>query len=89
MKYYIKSEGQELEDAVEFTHFHDEILEVAEEAAEEYHDNGGWEASWPITFTIVCDDGEEIDVDVERESVPHFTASITKPATHIPPKEKV
>jgi len=78
MKYYIKDHGSSLEDAIEFgtSEIYTDICQMAEEAAEDHFRDGGWEDSWPITFTIVDNDGKETDVDVECENVPLFTGRL-------------
>ncbi len=41
---------------------------IAEYAAEYYHDAyGGSKDDWPIVFTLVYDNGQEVDVTVKRE----------------------
>jgi hypothetical protein len=50
----------------------------AVDAAEDYYSNhDGWEAKWPLTFTIYeSEEGLEVAAfDVEMEAVPQFTAS--------------
>lgn len=77
-KYYIEDDGEEAKDAHEFEScFHeDEGAWIAEEAARHYHDDcDGWEASWPIAFTILDAAGKLIGrYEVEREHVPQFRA---------------
>jgi len=79
MKFYIKDRGDSAYDAVDIGdgngwHRHDSF--TAEGAADIYHDNyGGWESSWPMTITLVDDNGTESDWDVDRESVPSFYAT--------------
>ena len=85
MKYYIKDYGERVDDArtvpkcgkYEYTEL-EELGEAAEAAADEYHTNRGWEASWPIVFTMVMDDGVEIDVIVERDYNPVFSGTKVK-----------
>jgi hypothetical protein len=85
MKYYIKDHGGEVDDArpvpncgkYEYTEL-EEVEEAAEAAAEAYHTRSGWEASWPIVFTMVMDDGVEIDVIVERDYNPVFSGTKVK-----------
>ena len=52
----------------------DDLEYVAQEAAADYHrDHGGWEASWPVAFTLFNEDGDSLgDFEVERETVPEF-----------------
>lgn len=54
---------------------------AAEIHAQHYHSQrDGWEASWPIVFRVrEVASGKLFDVEVERESIPHFYAA--------PPKE--
>lgn len=81
--YWIKDHGGSFKDGYNFEvafgikepFDQSDIEHIAEEAAEDYHQNrDGWDCSWPITFTVATEDGKEIgDVQVERESVPHFS----------------
>lgn len=50
-----------------------------ESAAEVYaayaHDNrDGYEDTWPLAFRVRCPDGSTVDIEVEREYEPRFTA---------------
>ena len=75
MKYYIKDHGQTAEDAYKFEALWSGPRSNAECAAEDFHNrHDGCECGWPITFTIVGDDGHETDVTVEREYSPTFHA---------------
>lgn len=49
----------------------------AVDAAEDYHGNhDGWESSWPLVLTLYgSEEGPAVaKFEVERESVPHFSA---------------
>lgn len=52
----------------------DDLEYVAQEAAADYHRHyDGWEASWPVTFTLFNERGDKLgDYEVERETVPEF-----------------
>jgi hypothetical protein len=91
MKFYIEDHGEGPEDAREIPSNKapypfcekNKINQVADpriyaELAAEYCHNhrDGWEWCWPITFTIVSDDGTEANVEVERENVPQFSGYI-------------
>jgi hypothetical protein len=57
--------------------------EIAETAAEHYHDYcDGWESSWPLIFEVVAEhlDGPE-RYSVDFEAVPSFVASKVKGAS--------
>lgn len=32
----------------------------------------GWECTWPLTFRVRCPDGQVLDYEVERHTVPEF-----------------
>ena len=55
----------------------DEVEYVAQDAAEEYHnDHDGWESSWPCDFTIWNESGKNLGTfTVEREFDPTFSAN--------------
>jgi hypothetical protein len=55
----------------------DELGYIAEECAEDYHNNhDGWEASWPVTFVMWDHRGEELGTcEVSRETAPVFQAA--------------
>jgi hypothetical protein len=80
MKYYIKDQGMTVEDAYTLPKpFWTDMRSVAEDAAEHFHIyHDGWECSWPITFTIVNDAGQEFDVEVDRRYDPVFVAGDCK-----------
>ena len=55
----------------------------AKKAAEHYagfchSQRDGWEASWPLTFRVRLPDGTTEDYEVDRETVPEFTATKVK-----------
>ena len=56
---------------------------VAEDCAEDYHaQHDGWEAHWPVDITLLRDDGSVIATcEVDRESVPSFSATKKEPKT--------
>lgn len=77
-KYFVPADGETIEDAYVFTTtWSPECAEyVAEDAAEGYHDDGGWEATWPITFELWTADGAPMGrFKVECEAVPSFSAT--------------
>jgi len=75
MKYYIKDHGQTAEDAYKFNSPFDCPEWDATRAAENFYNrHGGGECEWPLTVTLVYDDGHETDVTVEREYSPTFHA---------------
>ena len=75
MRYYIKDHGQTAEDAYKFDSPFDSPKWDATYAAEDFHNrHDGCDCEWPITFTIVGDDGHEVDVTVDREYEPTFHA---------------
>jgi hypothetical protein len=54
---------------------------IAERCAEHYWgEHDGWEANWPLTFTLhETEDGPEVGrMIVDMEPVPHFTAAIPR-----------
>lgn len=55
----------------------EELEYIAEDCAEDYHSNhDGWEARWPLTFTIATEDETILGTfEVEREARPQFYAS--------------
>jgi hypothetical protein len=85
MKYYIKGHGELVDEArpvpkcgkYEYTEL-EEVEEAAEAAAGEYDTRSGWEDCWSIVFTMVMDDGVEIDVSVERDLNPSFSGTKVK-----------
>jgi hypothetical protein len=82
--YYIPANGEGPEDASAFesansvNDWGDGITNcwIAEDAAGDYHDRrAGWEAHWPVEFTILDKDMNELgSVKVDRESRPVFSA---------------
>lgn len=77
-KYFIPEHGGTIVDACPFTTSWRPAQgeHVAEEAAEHYHDTGGWEATWPITFELWTAEGVSLGrFKVEREAVPSFHAT--------------
>ncbi len=81
MKYFVKSDGETVEDAKELrsSSASSDVVSFAEEVAEFYHDNcDGWESSWPIMLTIIDDRGEEHDVSVDRDFDPTFSGVLRK-----------
>lgn len=61
----------------------------ASDIAEVYADfiharRDGWESSWPLTIRVRCPTGPVIDFEVERETVPEFTANEVKPKKEKP-----
>lgn len=78
VKYYIPDYSQGPQDAVELpkNYIGYSWRAMAEVAAEHYHNKGGWEAEWPITFVLLNEKDEEKGrFEVDRESVPVFHAS--------------
>jgi len=78
VKYYKPGYGEFAKDAV---HFQTQWGSTgaghgaAEDAAAHYHELSGWEATWPIQFALVDDDGTLLGVfNVYREAVPSFCA---------------
>ena len=75
MKYYVKDQGMTAKDAYEFEALWSGPRFNAECAAENFYNrHGGGECEWPLTVTLVYDDGQEIDVTVDREYSPTFHA---------------
>lgn len=64
------------------------LQNTATEAAEDFHNNhDGWDvSSWPLTFRIIQDGKTVGDVEVDRETVPHFYAIKTKLAQPVTQK---
>lgn len=56
------------------------LAHVAEDAAKNYHsEHDGWEASWPVTFSIFDEAGAHLgDVEVEREYDPVFSGTVVR-----------
>ena len=54
----------------------EDLAWIAEECADDYHtDHDGWESSWPITFVIWGEQGQELgSCEVERDTEPVFRA---------------
>jgi len=81
-KFWIEDHGETINDGEEFVSacsLKDGLDYIAEVYAEYYHDNrDGWDVTWPITFSISREGVYLGDVSVERESRPHFSASIVK-----------
>ena len=79
---YTRLETMELDDYYEFqSNFDKEDGErLAEAAAENYHyRHDGWDPSWPLILVIRDENGSEIGTyEVDRESVPQFTAREVK-----------
>jgi hypothetical protein len=75
VKYYIKYHGQNVEDAIDVNGYDvdNDYYLAAVVAAEDFWTKGGWECTWPITFTIIIGDAEK-DVEVEMEMIPNFSA---------------
>jgi hypothetical protein len=50
---------------------------AAEDCAANFHlQHDGWESPWPLDITLLRDDGSEIATcEVDRESVPSFSAT--------------
>lgn len=73
--YSTDSDGDEERTKFE-TPFTEDSDYAASDAAEHYWDTGGWECSWPITFTIYAtEDGPAAGrFKVEMEAIPSFTA---------------
>ncbi len=82
MKYYIKEHGETRQEASMVPAQQYEGTDPryhAEEAAEwDFNNRDGWEYSWPVTFTIIDDNGVEHDYLVECEPVPSFYATKKK-----------
>lgn len=66
--------------------FDDDPEFVAEECAQDYHDNhNGSDASWPLELLITLTDGRQVLCEVERETRPEFIGTVvseTKPAAN-------
>lgn len=77
---WIKDHSETMEDDSDnFKTTYTELSYVAEEYADYYHGNrDGWEASWPIIFSIARDGKHLGDVSVDRETRPHFTGRLIK-----------
>lgn len=79
-KYFCPEHGETSEDAytIESSWSKENLSYVAEECAEDLHDNrDGWESSWPLEFVILDEKGE-LEIGrfiIERESVPEFHAT--------------
>ena len=61
---------------------------MAQEAADDYHSNhDGWEATWPLTFSLhETEDGPEVArFEVERECQAVFWAAAIKPVREVKP----
>lgn len=55
----------------------DDLEQLAEEAAEDYHSNhDGWEASWPVKFAIFKGGNLLGKCEVELEFSPSFSAGV-------------
>jgi hypothetical protein len=71
--------GMDFADAWELsTNWDTEHLDyIAEECADDYHGNhDGWESSWPVTFMMWDDQGQELgSCEVERDVEPVFRAA--------------
>jgi hypothetical protein len=81
MKYLVwrPEHGQTIVDAAEIEYLGDPSLaEVAERAAEIYHDQGGYEASWPLKFVVAYGDRNIVlgEVEVDRVTVPAFFGTV-------------
>jgi hypothetical protein len=47
--------------------------DAAQDAADDYHSNhDGWEASWPVDFSVESPDGVVKSFSVDREARPEF-----------------
>ena len=78
MKYYVVF-AEDAEDAEEFHSYWEwnkgHNIEIAQDAAEQFHRRNGFEADWPVEISILSDDGEELArFEVEMEMVPKFSA---------------
>lgn len=80
MRYYIKDHGETAGDTLELPgcYLAHDFISAMEAAEDFWHDHNGWDCQWPVTITLVDDDGVESDWDVEMEAVPSFSASRCK-----------
>ena len=82
VKYIVEEDDQEIEDAFEFeTNFDKSTLGwIVEEVAEDYNrDHDGWEASWPLTFTLFINGRSLGSFKVDREFEPTFMIISSEP----------
>lgn len=80
MKYYIKDFDGTPDDAYELKNASGLYRDTAEDCAEDYWNrHGGWEVGWPVTFTLIADDGTERDYVVDMEHIPSFSAIEVRP----------
>ena len=66
-----------------FPETRDKLHDIIDELATKYHDDGGYEASWPKTFWLFRDDlGDDSladwEVEVDREAIPAFHVLVAK-----------
>jgi hypothetical protein len=72
--YFLTESPESRDDGWFVETYNDNYRSIAREAAADFFNaHGGWEASWPIEFTLVLPDGEKI-FEVELETVPEFYA---------------
>ena len=57
---------------------------IAQDAARDYFNNGGWEATWPLEFLIYSGDELLGRFEIEMEPVPEFRARSVKPKPESP-----
>ena len=77
-RYFRPEHGGSIEHSYEFQSNwkRDNADWIAEDAADNFHsEHDGWEASWPMKLSIVFDDGTIETFEVERETVPTFSAA--------------
>lgn len=81
LKFWVEDRGETIEDAVEFAvSRYTDTEYAASDFAEDYWNNrDGWEATWPVVFSIAEADGTFLGkVSVECEHRPHFNGRLLK-----------
>lgn len=87
LKYYLPENDETPEDArdlklrFDWQKAHTDPRWFAQQAAEIYHGQSGWDRSWPVDLSVVCEDGTVRHFTIEREMVPEFSAYEKKPTT--------
>lgn len=76
MTYWYSADADGAERSKVESIFKDDPESAAQEAAQLFWDGGGWECSWPVTFTIYAtEDGPALGrFRVEMEAIPSFSA---------------
>jgi hypothetical protein len=74
-KYWLRQNGQSLEDAYTVDSEYRQAKDIASDAAENYHyKRGGLDAQWPVTITVELQNGTHRTFEVDREAQPVFFA---------------